>query len=147
MRTTLVIAALAARDLDDESVLTQSTIFLPANDIFTDQAGEPASAFPAPPTRSTLPDATLLAMRPRPCHPQRPAASPVPSTSRRARDGVFRPAVRVLMVVTDDVRTLELLGYMGGPGSPTGLCEWWVRRAICAELPAVVRPGGLVAPS
>ena len=118
-------AALAAwRDLGDESVLTQSTIFLPSNDTFTDQTVEPASAFPAPPTGSKLADATML----------RDAAlglviHNVPLLRQfHPRLGELVSASFVqpfgyAMVVTDDVRTLELLGYMGGRWPP----HWTLR--------------------
>jgi myo-inositol 2-dehydrogenase / D-chiro-inositol 1-dehydrogenase len=102
-------------ELDDESVLTQSSIFLPSNDIFTDQTIEPASAFPAPSGGPQLPDSTML----------RDAALGLvihnvpllrqfhPHLGELVSASFIRPFGYSMVLTTGD-RTLELLGYMGG---------------------------------
>jgi myo-inositol 2-dehydrogenase / D-chiro-inositol 1-dehydrogenase len=120
-------AALAAwLELGDESVLTQSIIYLPSNDIFTDQSVEPASSFPPPPTGSRLSDAVML----------RDAALGLvihnvpllrqfhPRLGRVVSASFIRP-FGYAMVVTDGIRTLELFGYMGGSWPPH-----WQFRAV-----------------
>ncbi len=120
-------AALAAwHELDDESVFTQSSIFLPVNDVFTEQTIEPASTFPPPPTGAPASDATML----------RDAAlglviHNVPLLRQfhprlgELKSMSFTPPFGYTMVVTDEDRTMELLGYMGGRWPPH-----WGFRAI-----------------
>jgi hypothetical protein len=102
-------------ELGDESVFTQSTIFLPSNDVFTEQSVEPASTFPPPPATTQLPDSVML----------RDAAlglvihsAPVlrqfhPHLGKVSSASFIKPW-GYAMVVSDEDRTLELFGYMGG---------------------------------
>jgi myo-inositol 2-dehydrogenase/D-chiro-inositol 1-dehydrogenase len=110
---------LAARaawlELGDESVFTESSIFLPVNDVFTKQTIEPASPFPPPPTGAPSPASAML----------RDAAlglviHNVPLLRQfhphlgKLKSKSFTPPFGYTMVTTDGERTLELLGYMGG---------------------------------
>jgi myo-inositol 2-dehydrogenase / D-chiro-inositol 1-dehydrogenase len=105
---------------NDEAVFTQSAIFLPANDHFTDQAIEPASTFPSPPHNATAPaDSVMLrdAVTGLVIHnvPLLRQFHPHLGDVASAR---FISPFGYDIVLTNGVQTLELLGYMGGSWPP-----------------------------
>jgi len=114
---------------NDDSVFTQSMIFLPSNDIFTEQATEPASTFPANSSGAGVSDAVMLrgAITGLAIHnvPLLRQFHPRLGELQMAR---FIQPFGYVVVVTDGVRTLELLAHMGGPWPPH-----WALRTVGAN--------------
>ena len=102
-------------DENEQSVFTQSAIFLPSNDMFTYQATEPASIFPANSTSAGTPDAVILrgAITGLAIHNLPLVRHFQPRLGRVETARFIRPFGYVV-VVTDEVQTIELLAYMGG---------------------------------
>jgi myo-inositol 2-dehydrogenase / D-chiro-inositol 1-dehydrogenase len=104
---------------NEESVFTQSMILLPSNDMFTDQATEPASTFPRNSSGAGVSDAVMLrgAITGLAIHniPLLRQFHPRLGDLQAVR---FIQPFGYVLVVTDGVRTLELLAYMGGTWPP-----------------------------
>jgi hypothetical protein len=131
---------------NDEAVFTQSTIFLPSNDMFTYQAIEPASTFPAPSGTGMRPaDNVMLreAVTGLVIHNTPLIRQFVPRVGRVV-SARFIPPFAYDIVVTDGVQTLELLGYMGGKWPPH-----WALRAVgrTSDLRLVFPPSFVLAGS
>ena len=113
-------------ELSDESVITQSSIFLPVNDFFTPQASEPASPPPLPTSGEGRSDAVMLrgAVLGLAIHNLPLLRQFHPLLGKVASVHFIRP-FGYAIVVGDEVRTLELLGYMGGTWPPS-----WALRVV-----------------
>ena len=100
-------------------MFTQSSIFLPANDLFTDQSTEPAGSWPLPPSTSRAAACCMLrdAVTGLAIH-NLPLLRHFHPTIGEVASASFFPPFGYAIVVTDGVRTLELLGYMGGSWPP-----------------------------
>jgi myo-inositol 2-dehydrogenase / D-chiro-inositol 1-dehydrogenase len=116
-------------DEGEESVFTQSAIFLPSNDMFTDQATEPASTFPANSSGAGVSDAVMLrgGITGLAIHniPLLRHFHPRLGDLKTAR---FIQPFGYVVMVADEVRTLELLAYMGGTWPPH-----WALRTVGAR--------------
>ena len=106
-------------DQNDEAVFTQSTIFLPVNDFFTEQAAEPASRPPLPPSGEGFSDAVMLrgAVLGLAIH-NLPLLRQFHTRLGELSSVHFIRPFGYAMVASNDVQTLELLGYMGGSWPP-----------------------------
>ncbi len=114
---------------NEASLFTQSTIFLPSNDHFTDQASEPASpppSSPMSPGTDPVPDAAMLrgAILGLAIHNLPLVRQFHPRVGRVVSARFIRP-FGYTVVVTDEARTLELLAYMEGRWPPH-----WAFRAV-----------------
>jgi myo-inositol 2-dehydrogenase/D-chiro-inositol 1-dehydrogenase len=111
---------------NDEAVFTKSSIFLPVNDFFTQQASEPASPPPLPPSGAGHSDAVMLrgAVLGLAIHNLPLIRHFHPRLGDVASVHFIRP-FGYAIVVGDEVQTLELLGYMGGTWPPN-----WALRAV-----------------
>lgn len=114
---------------DGDAVFTQSSIFLPANDFFTGLAAEPASPPPQPSSGDGYSDAVMLrdAVLGLAIHNLPLLRQFHPRLGKVASAHFVRP-FGYSIVVGDEVRTLELLGYMGGTWPPN-----WALRAVGGE--------------
>lgn len=113
-------------ELNDETVFTQSSIFLPVNDFFTPQASEPASPPPLPTSGEGRSDAVMLrgAVLGLAIHNLPLLRHFHPRLGEVASVHFIRP-FGYAIVVGDEVQTLELLGYMGGTWPPN-----WALRVV-----------------
>jgi predicted dehydrogenase len=102
-------------DENEHSVFTQSAIFLPSNDMFTHQATEPASAFPANSSGAGISDAVMLrgAITGLAIH-NLPLVRHFYPRLGHVETAWFIQPFGYVVVLTDGVRTIELLAYMGG---------------------------------
>ena len=129
----------------DEAVFTQSSIFLPSNDFFTVLASEPASTPPPPPSGEGFSDAVMLreAVLGLAIHNLPLLRQFHPRLGELASARFIRPFGYAL-VVGDEVRTLELLGYMGGTWPPH-----WALRTVgrSCELRVMFTPSFVLAGS
>jgi myo-inositol 2-dehydrogenase/D-chiro-inositol 1-dehydrogenase len=100
---------------DDEAVFTQSSIFLPVNDFFTEQAAEPASPPPLPTSGAGFSDAVMLrgAVLGLAIH-NLPLLRQFHKHLGQLASAHFIRPFGYAMVATNELQTLELLGYMGG---------------------------------
>jgi myo-inositol 2-dehydrogenase/D-chiro-inositol 1-dehydrogenase len=132
-------------DENDESVFTQSAIFLPSNDMFTDQATEPASTFPPNASGAGVSDAVMLrgAITGLAIH-NLPLVRHFYPRLGRVETARFIQPFGYVVVVTDEVHTIELLAYMGGAWSPH-----WALRTVGnkSELRATFPPSFVLAGS
>jgi predicted dehydrogenase len=98
-----------------ESVFTQSMIFLPSNDMFTDQATEPASVFPPNASGEGISDAVMLrgAITGLAIH-NLPLVRHFQPRLGELRTARFIQPFGYVVVVSDGLHTIELLAYMGG---------------------------------
>jgi myo-inositol 2-dehydrogenase / D-chiro-inositol 1-dehydrogenase len=116
-------------EANEASVFTQSMIFLPSNDVFTDQATEPASTFPANSSGAGVPDAVMMrgAITGLAIHnlPLLRQFHPRLGELQTAR---FIQPFGYVVVLTDGARTLELLAFMGGAWPPH-----WTLRTVGAK--------------
>lgn len=106
-------------ELDDEAVFTQSSIFLPVNDFFTEQASEPASPPPLPPSGEGRSDAVMLrgAVLGLAIH-NLPLLRQFHTRLGQVASVHFIRPFGYALVASNEVQTLELLGYMGGSWPP-----------------------------
>ena len=111
---------------DDVAVFTQSSIFLPSNDCFTVLASEPASLPPPPASGEGFSDAVMLrdAVLGLAIHNLPLLRQFHPRLGELASACFIRP-FGYAIVVGDETRTLELLGYMGGTWPPN-----WALRTV-----------------
>lgn len=114
---------------NEASLFTQSTIFLPSNDHFTDQASEPASpppSSPMSPGTDPVPDAAMLrgAILGLAIHNLPLVRQFHPRVGRVVSARFIKP-FGYTVVVTYEARTLELLAYMEGRWPPH-----WTFRAV-----------------
>jgi myo-inositol 2-dehydrogenase / D-chiro-inositol 1-dehydrogenase len=109
---------------NERSVFTQSAIFLPSNDMFTGQATEPASLFPPNSSGAGVADAVMLrgAITGLAVH-NLPLVRDVCPRLGHVETARFIQPFGYVVVVTDDVQTIELLAYMGGAWPP----HWMLR--------------------
>ena len=131
---------------NERSVFTQSAIFLPSNDMFTGQATEPASAFPPNSSGAGVADAVMLrgAITGLAVH-NLPLVRDFCPRLGHVETARFIQPFGYVVVVTDDVQTIELLAYMGGAWPP----HWMLRTVgrnseLARQLPAVVRHGWIL---
>jgi myo-inositol 2-dehydrogenase / D-chiro-inositol 1-dehydrogenase len=100
---------------DDDAVFTQSSIFLPVNDFFTEQAAEPASPPPLPTSGAGFSDAVMLrgAVLGLAIH-NLPLLRQFHKQLGQLASAHFIRPFGYAMVASNELQTLELLGYMGG---------------------------------
>ena len=113
-------------ELGGDAVFTQSSIFLPSNDLFTGFAAEPASPPPTASSGEGFSDAIMLreAVLGLAIHNLPLLRLFHPRLGELASADFIRP-FGYAIVVGDDVRTLELLGHMGGTWPPN-----WALRTV-----------------
>ena len=110
-------------------MFTQSAIFLPSNDMFTGQATEPASPFPPNSSGAGIADAVMLrgAITGLAIH-NLPLVRHFCPRLGRVETARFIQPFGYVVVITDDVQTIELLAYMGGTWPPQ-----WLLRSVGNE--------------
>ena len=99
----------------EEALFTQSSILLPHNDVFTDQAAEPASPTPPTPSNAGVSDAVMVrgGMLGLAIH-NFPLIRMLNPVVGRVVSAEFVRPWGYMVVLTDGLHTLELLAYMGG---------------------------------
>ena len=132
-------------ELDDETVFTQSSIFLPVNDFFTEQAAEPASPPPLPTSGAGFSDAVMLrgAVLGLAIH-NLPLLRQFHKQLGQLASAHFIRPFGYAMVASNELQTLELLGYMGGSWPSN-----WALRTVghCCELRVMFPPSFVLAGS
>jgi hypothetical protein len=132
-------------DHDDEAVFTQSTICLPVNDFFTEQAAEPASPPPLPTSGEGFSDTVMLrgAVLGLAIH-NLPLLRQFHTRPGELSSAHFIRPFGYALVASNEMQTLELLGYMGGSWPPH-----WALRTVgrSCELRVMFPPSFVLAGS